>query len=378
FSSLTEEQRFLVDQAKKFAQNEIAPTAIENDISSKFPIDILKKAKDLGFLNLTLAEKFGGTNLSLLDSCLIIEQIANACAGFATSMVANDLALTPLAISATEEQKERFIKTITEDSKLASFCLSEPNAGSDAAGISTTAEKKGDYYILNGSKQWITNGGYADQFTVFATLDRAQRHKGICCFVVPKDTEGVSTGTHEDKLGQRCSNTVSVNFKDVKIPKDHLIGEEGTGFITAMKTLDFSRPMTAAIAVGISAASLRESVKYSNERKQFGKEISSFQAIQFMIADMATELEASRLLTLNSAKLIDEGKKASLESSMAKRFAADSAMKIATDAVQVHGGYGYTKEYPVEKYMRDAKLMQIYEGTSQIQRLVIAKELLKD
>jgi acyl-CoA dehydrogenase len=292
-------------------------------------------------------------------------------------MVANDLALTPLRIGATEEQKARFIEPIAASGQLASFCLTEPGAGSDAAGLQTTVEDGGDCWIINGSKQWITNAGYATQFTVFASIDRTKKHKGICCLVVPRSTSGVSVGHHENKMGQRCSDTCRVTFDNVRVPKDHMIGAPGEGFKIAMQTLDASRPMTAAIAVGIGRAALEHALAYSKERKQFGAAISSFQGIQFMLADMATAVDASRLLTWRSAWLLDEGKSASVESSMAKRFAADTAMSVATDAVQIFGGYGYTKEYPVEKLMRDAKLLQIYEGTSQIQRVVIARELLK-
>jgi acyl-CoA dehydrogenase len=315
--------------------------------------------------------------LGLFDACLVIEEIAWGCSGFATSMVANDLALTPIRIGATEDQKKRFLEPVITSGQLASFCLTEPGAGSDAAGLQTTVEDGGDCWILNGSKQWITNAGHASQYTVFATHDRTKRAKGISCFVVPRSTPGIEVGHHENKMGQRCSDTCRVTFDNVRVPKDHLIGAQGEGFKIAMQTLDASRPLTAAIAVGIGRAALEHAVAYSKERKQFGNAISSFQGIQFMLADMATGVEASRMLTWRSAWLLDQGKTASIESSMAKRLSADTAMSVATDAVQIYGGYGYTKEYPVEKLMRDAKLLQIYEGTSQVQRIVIARELLK-
>lgn len=376
--TLSEEQQALVSEAKKFTLGEIIPAAPKLDHESEFPEAILKKAHQLGLLNLTIPSEYGGTGLSLYDCCLVLEEIAAGCCGVATSLVANDLALTPIVLFGSDKQKSDFIRPIAESGGFASFCLSEPGAGSDAAGITTAAVKDGDEYVITGQKQWITNGGKASQFTVFATLDRSLGYKGICCFAVPAALPGISTGHHENKMGQRCSNTVTVTFDGVRVPKEGLIGDEGAGFRVAMKTLDFSRPMTAILAVGIARAALNYSIDYALERKQFGKPISDFQAIQFMLADMATNIDAARLLTLRSAALIDKALPASLQSSMAKRFAADMAMAATTDAVQIFGGYGYTKEYPVEKLMRDAKLLQIYEGTSQIQRLVIARELLRE
>jgi len=374
--SLTVDQLSLVTEARKFVEKEIFPIASKFDESGEFPVELIKKACQQGLANLTLSDSYGGLGLSLFDACLIIEEIARGCGGISTSLVANDLALTPIAISGTEDQKKKFISPIAQNHALASFCLSEPGAGSDAAGISTTITKDGQEYVINGAKQWITNGGFAEQFTVFATHDKSKKHKGISCIVVPRNTKGVSTGHHENKLGQRASNTVSVIFENVRVPAENLIGAEGTGFKTAMATLDFSRPMTAIVAVGIAQRALEESIVYAKQRKQFGSVIADFQGIQFMLADMQTGIEASRLLTQKAAAMLSEGKKASLESSMAKRLAADTAMQVTTDAVQIFGGYGYTKEYPVEKLMRDAKLMQIYEGTSQIQRMVIAREIL--
>lgn len=375
-SGLTPEQDSLRDIAYRFAKDKIRPKAAELDERAEFPLALIKEGHSLGLINLTLPVECGGSGLSIFDACLVIEEIAWGCSGFATSMVANDLALTPIKVGGTEEQKDLFIKPIAESARLASFCLSEPGAGSDAGGLQTTVEDGGDCWIINGSKQWITNAGYASQFTVFATADKAKKHKGICCLVVPRLTPGVSVGNHENKMGQRCSDTCRVTFDAVRVPKNHMIGAVGDGFAIAMKTLDASRPMTAAIAVGIGRAACEHAVSYAKERKQFGAAISSFQAIQFMLADMATSIDASRLLTWRAAWLIDQGKSASIESSMAKRMAADAAMSVTTDAVQIYGGYGYTKEYPVEKLMRDAKLLQIYEGTSQIQRIVIARELL--
>lgn len=375
---LSDEQRALQEEARRFSKKEIKPVAIDLDESSKFPENIINKAADLGFTNLSISSDYGGTGLGLVDSCLVIEEIAWGCAGVSTSMVANDLALTPIQIGGNDRQKEQFIGDLIANKKLASFCLTEPGAGSDAASISTSMVRDGDNYIINGAKQWITNGGYSSQFTVFATIEKAKGYKGICCIVVPSDLPGITIGHHENKMGQRCSNTVAITFDNVKVPVGNRIGEEGEGFKIAMKTLDHSRPLTAIVAVGNARAAFEYARAYSVERKQFGRSIADFQAIQFMLADMATEIDAARLLTLRSAQMLDEGRRATLESSMAKRYAADIGMKVTTDAVQIYGGYGYTKEFPVEKCMRDAKLMQIYEGTSQIQRIVIARELLKE
>lgn len=373
---LSEEQQALRDEARRFAQEEIRPVAAKFDESSEFPSALIKKAHALGLVNLVQPTECSGTGLSLFDACLVIEELAAGCSGVTTSIVANDLALLPIRVGGTKEQQLKFIKPIADSGAMASFCLTEPGAGSDAAGISTSVQRDGDSYVLNGAKQWITNGGVAAQYTVFATLDKSKRHKGMCCLVVPADAAGIKKGHHENKLGQRCSNTVALTFDSVRVPAGNLIGKEGEGFKIAMKTLDLSRPMTAIIAVGIARAAYEHALRYAQERKQFSQPISSFQAIQFMLADMITDIEAGRLLTMRSASLLDLGHSASLESSMAKRFSADMAMAVCTDAVQVFGGYGYTKEYPVEKLMRDAKLMQIYEGTSQIQRLVIAREIL--
>lgn len=375
---LTEEQQALVDQSRKFTEQEILPVASHLDETAEFPSAIILKAQELGLINLLQSQDLGGTGLSVLDACLVVEELAAGCAGVTTSLVANDLALTPIQLGGSEEQKRRLIGDLIQRKGLASFCLTEPGAGSDAAGLTTTITPTDGGYLLNGAKQWITNGGYAHQLTVFATIDRSKKHKGICCLVVDGASEGITRGRHENKMGQRTSNTVQLKFENVFVPKENLIGREGEGFGIAMRTLDWSRPLTASMAVGIGRAALHYSIDYAKQRSQFGQPIGNFQGIQFMLADMATKVEASRLLTLKSAALIDNGEESSLESSMAKRLSADSAMEVTTDAVQIFGGYGYTRDYPVEKLMRDAKLMQIYEGTSQIQRVVIAKRLLQD
>ncbi len=381
---LSEDNLLLEQAAKDFSARAIIPQAHIYDESAEFPKSIFKEAHASGFFNLTIPEKYAGIGLSSLATSLVIERLAYGCSGVTTSIVANDLALTPIVIAGTEEQKEKFVKPICQKGDFASFCLSEPGAGSDVSSLSCKLQKVEGGYLLNGNKQWITNGGYSSQFTVFAKLDtlideknKAEKHKSICCVVVSRSSEGVTIGKSENKLGQRCSNTTTVSFENVFVPNDCLIGKEGEGFYTAMKTLDFTRPMTAAIAVGIASRAFDEAMSYSFQRKQFGQQIFDFQAIQSILADAGTDIDAARLLTLRAATMADNGEKNSLESSMAKRFAADSAMRITTDAVQVFGGYGYTKDYPVEKLMRDAKLMQIYEGTSQVQRIVIAKELQK-
>lgn len=374
---LSDDLAALQDTARRFAEAEIRPVAAQYDETGEFPRQILKRAQQAGLMNLVQREEYGGSNLSIVEACVVIEELAAACAGFTTSIVANDLALTPIALDGTFEQRAEFIRPIASSGSFASFCLTEPGAGSDAAGLTTMAERTTNGYRLTGTKQWITNGGVASQYTVFATLGPTLRHKGVSCFVVPADSPGITRGKHENKMGQRCSNTVQVTFDGVEIPASHRIGEEGEGFSIAMRTLDLSRPLTAMIGVGIARRACELALAYAGERKQFGRLIGSFQAIQFMLADMATAVDAARLLTMRAAALLDAGRPATLESSMAKRVAADTAMEVSTDAVQIYGGYGYTKEYPVEKLMRDAKLLQIYEGTSQIQRVVIARELMQ-
>ncbi|MCB0325270.1 MAG: acyl-CoA dehydrogenase family protein, partial [Bdellovibrionales bacterium] len=327
---LGEEQAILRESVRKFVQAEIIPVAQALDEASTFPSELLKKAHSLGFLNITIDDSLGGSGLSNVGANVVIEELAYGCAGVTTSIVVNDLALLPIVIGGTSEQHRQFVSPIAESGTLASFCLSEPSAGSDAGGLSTKLEKVEGGYRLSGTKQWITNGGKADQYTVFATLDPKKKHKGICCVVVPASAEGVSHGPHENKLGQRCSNTTTVHFDNVFVPESARIGLEGEGFGIAMRTLDISRPMTAAIAVGIARRALDESVRYAKERKQFGKSIGEFQGVQFILADAVTEIEAARLLTYRAAWLIDQGHRASMESSMAKRFAADTAMKVAT------------------------------------------------
>jgi acyl-CoA dehydrogenase len=378
FHGLSQDSTSLLSLARDFVEQEILPVAAQFDASGDFPAEIIRKGAQIGLTNLTIPAELGGTGLSFTDACRVVEEIAAGCAGFATSMVANDLALTPIVLAGTPAQRERFVKEIAAKGELASFCLSEPSAGSDAAGIQTSVRVDGEDVVIDGTKQWITNGGVATQYTVFGTNDRTQRHRTISAVIVPRSTPGVSVGHHENKLGQRCSNTVQVRFDNVRVPKSNLLGGMGEGFRIAMQTLDASRPLTAMIAVGIGRAATNHAIGYAKSREQFGRPIGEFQGVQFLLADMATAVDASRLLTLRSAEMLDRKEHATLESSMAKRFAADASMQVTLDAVQIFGGYGYTKDYPVEKLMRDAKLLQIYEGTSQIQRIVIARELMKD
>ncbi|MEE9606569.1 MAG: acyl-CoA dehydrogenase family protein [Myxococcota bacterium] len=375
---LNDEQLALQQTARRFAQEQIAPIAAECDRSGEFPRHVIEAAWKLGLASTNVPEAYGGVGLSSLDSCIVTEELAWGCAGISTSIMCNDLGLTPIVLAGSDDQKKEWLAGCAQKFTLISFCLSEPNAGSDVAGLQLAAEKDGDDYILNGTKCWITNGGEADLFTVFATLDRNSRHRGICAFIVPGDTPGVVRGKKEDKMGQRASDTRVIHFDGARVPAAQRLGVEGEGFKIAMRTLDASRPPIAALATGIARRALEESVRYARERKAFGSAIGDFQAVQFMLADMAKDVEASRLLTLQSAWMVDRGLRASRHSSFAKCFATDAAMRVTTDAVQVFGGNGYTRDYPVEKLMRDAKLMQIYEGTNQIQRLVIARDLLKE
>ncbi|MEW5760293.1 MAG: acyl-CoA dehydrogenase family protein [Candidatus Thermoplasmatota archaeon] len=373
---LSDEQKDLINAARKFVKNEVIPQASKYDKEGEFPIELIKKFYELGFMNLKIPQKYGGIGLSSVDQCLLLEEFGAGCAGIATSAMGNDLGLGPIIIAGTDEQKEKFLRPFTKELKFASFALTEPDAGSDVSAISTTAKKEGNGYILNGNKTFITNASYANLYTVFATIDKSKGAKGLTAFIVPRDSKGISTGKKEDKMGQRASNTASISFEDVYVPEENVLGGLGNGFKVAMATLDYSRPGIAAIGVGVARAALEYSIEYAKKRVQFGRPIAEFQAIKFKLADMAVEIEAARALTLRVAWLLDQGVKTTKESSMAKMFAGDVAMKCAIQAVQIYGGYGYTKEYPVEKLLRDAKLLQIYEGTNEIQRIVISKEIL--
>ncbi len=373
--SLTDEQKDLRALAHDFAEKEIRPVAWDYDRDSVWPQAIVEKAWEVGLMNTHIPEEYGGPALDYVSGCLIEEEMGWGCSGIGTSLMCNGLALAPVALGGSEEIKKHYLGMLTEEPKLASFCLTEPDAGSDVSGMRTTAARNGSGWKINGTKTFITNGSHADWYTVYAKTDMDAGHKGISAFVVPREA-GVTVDKKEDKLGQRASDTAMISFNDVEVPADHLLGEENKGFKLAMMTLDRTRPGVAAMAVGIARAAMEFAADYAKERVQFGVPIAMHQAIQFMIADMATKIEASRLLVWQSGSLLDQGKRNTLACSHAKRFAADSAMEVAVDAVQVYGGYGFIKEYPVEKLMRDAKIMQLYEGTSQIQRLVIAREVL--
>lgn len=374
--SLTEEQIALATTAREFTRKEIIPKAGHHDETGEFPTEILKKAWETGLMNIEIPEAYGGLGGSCLDNCLVQEEVSFGCSGINTSMAANSLGATPLLVAGTDEQKQKYLSRLTSELTFCAYCCSEPDAGSDVAGMRTRVTKHGDDYVLNGQKRWITNGGVASFYTVFATFDPALKHKGIACFVVDASTPGVKAGRKEHKMGQRASNTTDVIFEDCKIPKSALVGTEDSGFKVAMKTFDRSRPWIAATAAGVIRRSLEESRAYALERKTFGVPIAQHQAIQFMLAEMAISYEATRLLTHKAAWQVDKGDLSAITSAYAKAYGADAAMRAATDAVQIFGGYGYTKEYPVEKLMRDAKLLQIYEGTSQIQRVVIARNVL--
>ena len=374
--TLTDEQKDLRDLAHDFSEGEIRPVAWDYDRDGTWPQEIIDKAFEVGLMNVHIPEAYGGPGLDYLSGCLIEEELGWGCSGIGTTLMANGLASAPLLIGGSEETKKKYLGMLTEAPKLSSFCLTEPDAGSDVSGMKTRAVKKGDKWVISGSKCFITNGGYADWYTVYAKTDPEAGHRGITAFVVDRASDGVTVDKKEDKLGQRASNTATISFDEVEVPAENMLGEENHGFKLAMMTLDRTRPAVSSMAVGIARAAFEFASEYSKERIQFGVPIAMHQAVAFMIADMATKIEAGRLLVWESAVLLDQGKRNTLVSSHAKRFAADTAMEVTVDAVQVYGGYGFIKEYPVEKLMRDAKIMQLYEGTSQIQRLVIAREVL--
>ncbi|UCH12615.1 MAG: acyl-CoA dehydrogenase family protein [Candidatus Omnitrophota bacterium] len=376
---LTEEQVMVRDLARQIAEEKIAPVATQYDESGEFPWDIIKVIAESDLFGIFVEEKYGGTGGGVTELCLATEEFSKACGGIAVCYAASALGAYPIILYGSEEQKQKYLPDIARGKKLAAFALTEAGAGSDAGAVATTAKKNGDFFILNGTKQWITNGGEAEIYTVIAVTDKTRGSRGASAFLVEKGTPGFEFGKKENKMGIRGSTTRELIFNDCKIPKKNLLAKEGFGFIIAMKTFDKSRPGIGAQAVGIAQGALDHAVKYAKERIQFGKPISSFQGIQFMLADMATQVEAARTLVYSAARYIDSGAKdISKISAQAKLFASDVCMKVTTDAVQIFGGYGYMKEYPVEKYMRDAKITQIYEGTNQIQRSIIASELIKE
>ncbi len=375
--SLGDEQKALQQLARDFAQSEIAPVALQYDKEPAFPGEIIKKAHQAGLMNLTCPREYGGQGLGLLDAALITEELNAGCSAIAGMIGINSLACGPILVAGTEEQKRRFLIPLNESGKTASFGLTEREAGSDAGSLKTRARREGDHYVISGQKCFITNGSFASLYTIFATLDPEKGTRGISAFVVARETPGVSIGKVEDKMGQRSLNAAEVNLDDVAVPVENRLGAEGEGFKIAMKTLDEGRINIAATAVGIARAAFEAAVQYAKQRRQFGKPVGTFQALNFMLADMAAAVDAARLLTWYAASKADQEQPVTREAAQAKYFAADVAMRVTTDAVQIHGGYGYTKEYPVEKYMRDAKLTQIYEGTNQINRLVAGGALMR-
>jgi butyryl-CoA dehydrogenase len=374
---LTDEQRMIRDLARKVARERIAPHAAHYDETETYPAESIEAIVESGLYGVWVPEAYGGTDMGCLALSLVCEEIAAACAASGTQYLDQALGGLPILLHGDDAQRKKYLPGLASGDLLSAFSLSEPGAGSDAAGLKTTAVRRGEHYVLNGSKQWCTNGDHADVITVFATVDPARRAKGVTAFLVDKGTPGFEVGKKEKKLGIRASPTVALHFADCAIPAAQRLGAEGEGFRIAMSTLDVTRPATGSLAVGIAQAALDAAVAYARERQQFGQPIAAFQGIQFMLADMAIQTHAARLMVHHAARQVDAGiRDNTYEASMAKCWAGDAAMKVATDAVQVFGGYGYTREFPVERYMRDAKIMQIYEGTSQIQRLIIAKELL--
>ncbi|MBS1959482.1 MAG: acyl-CoA dehydrogenase family protein [Bdellovibrionales bacterium] len=372
---LSDDQKALQELARKFAKEEMIPKAEHHDHTGEFPREVIKKAWELGLMNTHIPADCGGMGLGVLDGIIITEELAYGCTGIATAMEANGLASAPVIIAGNDAQKKEFLGALINEPKFAAYCVTEPGAGSDVAGITTTAKKVGDEYIINGAKMWITNASVADWYFVLAYTDQTQKHKGMSGFIVPRSTPGITVGRKEDNLGQRASDTRGLTFENVKIPAKYLLGREGDGFKIAMGAFDHTRPMVSAAAVGLARRAMDEAVNYATTRKTFGQPIAGYQSISFMIADMAMEIEAARYLVWRAGWEIDSGRRNTKYAAFSKAFAADMAMRVATNAVQVFGGYGYSKEYPVEKLMRDAKIYQIYEGTSQIQRLIIAKEI---
>ena len=376
---LSEEQQMIVETAREITNEKIIPKRAELDEKNEFPTSILQDMSKADLFAIFIPEEYGGFGGGCFEIVLTLEELARGCVGVATSYAASALGIFPVLLSGSEEMKKKYLPDIVTGKKWAAFGLTEANAGSDASGVQTTAVLDGNEWVLNGTKQWITNGGEAQIYTIVALTDPSKGARGASLFVVEEGDPGFSYGKKEDKMGIRSSATRELIMKDCRIPQDRLIGKKGTGFITVMKTLDVSRPGIASLGVGLGQAALDEAVVYAKQRVQFGKPIISFQAVQHILADMAIQVEASRAIVYAAARFISSNpKKMSKASSMCKVFATDAAMKVTIDAVQVLGGYGYMKEYPVEKMMRDAKILQIYEGTNQIQRNIIGQELNKE
>ena len=374
--SLTEEQKALQEMSREFSEKEMKPNAAKYDKGEEFPEEVMKKAFEVGFLTCTIPKEFGGGGLSELDTVIISEELAAGCAGMYTTMMVNALAYTPVILYANDEQKKKFLIPQTEKMSFASFCLTEREAGSDAGSLKTKAIKNGDEYIINGSKCFTSNGAIASWYVVFALTDPEKGARGISAIIVPRETSGVSVGKIEDKMGHRASNTAEIYFEDVRVPAENLLAKEGLGFIIAMKTLDHTRAPVGAAGVGVARAAMEYAVDYAKTRIQFGRPIALFQNTAFKIAQMAADIDAARHLVWRAAWLMDNNMPCGKESAMAKMYGSDVAMKVTTEALQILGGYGYMKDYPMEKLMRDAKLLQIYEGTNEIQRLVISREVI--
>ncbi len=372
---LTGDQKMLQELARDFAANEVIPRAEHHDATGEWPWEIWKKARKAGLVNLNIPEEYGGPNASVLEECIVGEELAYGCSGIQTALMLNQLAVLPMLIAANDEQKARYFPKLTREGKIISYCMTEPDAGSDVAGIKTTAVRKGDHYVMNGTKTWITDGPVANYFTVFAKTAPGDGHKGMSCFIVEKEWKGVSTSKPLEKMGQHAAQACQVFFENVEVPVENLIGREGQGFMIGMSVFDKSRPPVAAAATGVARRALDEAVRYAGERTTFGKPLYMHQGLGFILSDMKIRAEAARCLAWKSAWLIDQGKRNTMEAAVAKAFCADAAMQNAVDAVQVFGGNGYSREYPVEKLMRDAKIYQIYEGTTQIQKNIILREL---
>jgi len=376
---LTDEQKMVKELAHKIAEEKIRPVAAKHDISEEYPWEVIKVIAEAGLFGLFIPEEYGGMCVNVMNLCLATEELSRACGGIAVCYAASALGTFPIVLFGNDEQKKKYLPDLASGKKVAAFGITEPEAGSDASAIKTTAKKVGDHYILNGLKHFITNGGDAETYVVIAMTDKTRGARGASAFIVEKGTPGFTFGKKEDKFGIRASSTRELIFTDCKIPAANLLAKEGMGFIVTMRTFDMSRPGVAAQALGIAQGALELAVKYAKERQQFGKSISSFQGIQWMLADMATEIEAARGLVYSTARMVDAGiKDVAKESAMAKMYASDVAMKVTVDALQIFGGYGYMKDYPIEKYVRDAKITQIYEGTNQIQRSIIALALIRE
>lgn len=376
---LTEEQKMIKDLAHKIAEEKIRPVAAKYDKTEEYPWEVMKVIAESDLFGLFIPEEYCGLGVSVMNLCLATEELSRACGGIAVCYAASALGTFPIVLFGNDEQKKKYLPDLAKGKKIAAFGLTEPGAGSDASAISTTARKEGNYYVLNGTKHFITNGGDAETYSVVAMTDKSKGARGASAFIVEKGTKGFTFGKKEDKLGIRASSTMELVFNECKVPKENLLGKEGMGFIVTMKTFDMSRPGVAAQALGIAQGAMELAAKYAKQRVQFGKSISSFQGIQWMLADMATEVEASRALVYACAKAVDSGDKdIGAASAMAKLFASDVAFKVCDMALQIHGGYGYMKDYPIEKYLRDAKITQIYEGTNQIQRNIIGLQMIKE